>query len=158
MFKNSQDEYDTLEKMEKQRGSFVHSLAITYRFADAKNKLRLLDAFYDYFSNYSTKKEGIKESRWFRVTMHDVINEEEGKIDHELSLSGNSSLEGLKHMFIHLLADTENYVGIVLRDILKLGKPLSEGEARELLGDDTIDYIKIKAEKILEESKEKLPN
>lgn len=51
-FKDVDDEYRTLEKMEEMGGSFVKILAKLYRAGDGINKGKLRNTFGQYFRTY----------------------------------------------------------------------------------------------------------
>lgn len=56
--------YDNaLDMMEKLGGSFVQSLANCYYRADASNKMKLKEAFKDYFDRYEQQYEAWKKCR-----------------------------------------------------------------------------------------------
>lgn len=156
-FKNGYDEEDTLRSMSLHGGGFVKGLAELYRHADATNKLKLLDAFGHYFSHYFTGntsllEEGFEPETWFKISMNKVDK------GHHIALDGHGTQEELEHAITHLLIDQHNKMGIAMRKVMQLGVPLTEEEAKKLLGNDVVEHIKYKAEKAQEEVEPKLPN
>ena len=55
-FTNENQEFETLENMDKYAGSFVKELAQLYRLGDRQNQQKLLDTFWNYFSEYLPEK------------------------------------------------------------------------------------------------------
>jgi len=51
-FETKQQEYETLEKMEKFGGSFVQLLAKLYRIGDGFNQTKLRETFKNFFIEY----------------------------------------------------------------------------------------------------------
>lgn len=51
------EQFEAAETMQKHGGSFVKALAECYFRADELNKLRLVNAFHDYFQKYGSLRE-----------------------------------------------------------------------------------------------------
>lgn len=51
-WENEDQEFETLDNMDKFGGSFVKQLAVLYRLADLNNKSKLIDTFINYFNEY----------------------------------------------------------------------------------------------------------
>lgn len=162
-FTSFDQEGKTLEAMFEYGGSFVKLLSTLYAHADPGNKMRLLNAFDDYFKQYLdgeiNKGIPIKQvgsTATLEITVTDI--DDNGLNTHGIHIEWTASDADLEHLFAHIIADPTNKVGDAIRKVVNIGPALTEEEARVLLGDNAIDFLKHKVEKREKETTEKLPN